>query len=108
MVQQKYTLKCMQDVRTHKAEDALRALALLHHLPPALQFILDAELKAGNKVMDVMSDYPDPGSICVTMQHRFKRRYKTGGVQFNLTNDPHYWYADYSTTEMPRHLIICS
>ena len=106
MSQQKYTLKCFAEPRT-LTQSATSSLSLLHQLPPALQHILDEELKAGNRVADVGSDYPDPGSVFVTFSQRFKGLYKASNVQYTLTNDPHYWYADYCTTDMPRYMLIC-
>lgn len=84
-----------------------KALEVLNQLRPELQAVLDAELKAGNKVADVGRDYPDKGSTCVTLTKRFKNKYKTTGLLYSLTHDPHYWYADYSTMGTPKHLLIC-
>lgn len=106
MSQQKYTLKCFTDPHG-LAIPTDKALVLLHQLPPALQHILDEELKAGNKITDVGDSYPDPGSVFVTLSKRFTGSYKNSGVEYTLTNDPHYWYADYSTRDQPRHMLIC-
>lgn len=107
MEKQKYSQKNFADARRFTPQQTNIMLLQLHQLTPALQNILDEELKAGNKVDDVANDYPDPGSICVTLSQRFKRSYKTGSLQYTLTNDPHYWYADYCTTSQPRHMVIC-
>jgi hypothetical protein len=107
MEKQKYSQKNFADARRFTQQQTNNMLTQLHQLPPALQNILDEELKAGNKVEDVASDYPDAGSLCVTLSQRFKRSYKTGNLQYTLTNDPHYWYADYCTTSQPRHMVIC-
>jgi len=37
----------------------------------------------------------------------FHRPARRQGSPFSLCNDPHYWHADYSTAEKPRHLLIC-
>lgn len=84
-----------------------KALEALNQLPQALQKVLDAELKAGNKVTDVNRNYPDEGSICVTLVKRFKNKYKDKELVYSLCNDPHYWYADYCTIHTPKHLLIC-
>ena len=34
-------------------------------------------------------------------------RHASAEAVFSLCNDPHYWHADYSTAEKPRHLLIC-
>lgn len=83
-----------------------RTLAVLNQLAPALQSLLDAELKSGNKVADVGKNYPDDGSICVTLAKRFKNKYTNSDLVYSLSNDPHYWYADYCTIDTPRHLLI--
>lgn len=102
----KYTSKCLESLLT--APEQLAALLLLERLPPVIQGILDAELKARNKVSGVTEDYPDPGSICVTLSKRFLIKHRPGAkAVYALCNDPHYWYAGYETKEMPRHLIIC-
>ncbi|MDO3423910.1 hypothetical protein QWT87_03340 [Chryseobacterium sp. APV1] len=46
-------------IRKLDAEFILQLL-LLEKLPPSMQTILDAEIKAGNRIVDVMEDYPDP------------------------------------------------
>jgi hypothetical protein len=76
-------------------------------LHPLLQHIVDAEIKRGNRVRDAGNNYPQDGSIHVTMSERFDQRYSSAAVPFSLCNDPHYWHADYSTTEQPSHLLIC-
>lgn len=126
MEQQKYTRKCLDASFTAPAIPHLpeelppelmeqrdpkqvisETLELLHRLPPVLQGMLDAELKARNKVSSAMLNYPDPGSICVTLSKRFQIKHKPGAqAKYTLCNDPHYWYADYSTVGMPRHVLI--
>ena len=104
----KYGSGCFHDVRGYKPEEVNHMLDLLYKLPASLQLIIQAELKAGNKIEDVSEGYPDKGSICVGFFKRFGRHHETGDVTYNLTNDPHYWYADYATTGSPRHLLVCN
>jgi hypothetical protein len=82
-------------------------LDCLNRLHPALQRIVDTELKRNNAVSDAGENYPHPGSIHVTMKHRFNAQHATDAARFSLCNDPHYWHADYSTIEQPSHLLIC-
>lgn len=96
-------------IRKLDAEFILQLL-LLEKLPPSMQTILDAEIKAGNRIVDVMEDYPDPHSVCVTLGEKFIVKHKNldeGEVEFSLCNDPHYWFADYTSKTYPKHLIIC-
>lgn len=90
-----------------KQQEIDKALEALNQLPAVLQQVLDGELKAGNKVADVSRNYPDQGSVSVTMTKRFKNKYTANGLVYSLCDDPHYWYADYSTIGMPRYLLIC-
>ncbi|MET3493133.1 hypothetical protein [Variovorax boronicumulans] len=76
-------------------------------LHPALQRIVAAEVAAGNRVVDVGIDWPDPGSVHVTLRDRFNNRHAGAEAVFSLCDDPHYWHADYSTTAKPTHLLIC-
>jgi|GEM_PF-1850742 len=99
-----YIKNSSPEAQQQEIESALEAL---NQLLPALQTVLDAELKAGNKVADVGRNYPDEGSICVTLTKRFKNKYKTNDLVYSLSNDPHYWYADYCTVGTPKHLLIC-
>ncbi len=92
------------EAQQHKIEEAL---AMLHQLPVSLQGLLDAELKAGNKVAGVSRGWPDERSIVVELVKRFHIKYKQAGLGYTLTNDPHYWYAEYATTDRPRHILVC-
>jgi hypothetical protein len=86
-------------------------LNLLNHLHPAIQQIIAAEVKKDNLVCDAGMDYPDKGSIHATLIKRFNNQYNSPQARFGLTNDPHYWHADYmtvnETSDEPRHLLIC-
>ena len=83
-------------------------LALLNtRLHPALQKILAAEIASGNRVVDVGIDWPDAGSVHVTLHNHFDNRHTNAEAVFSLCDDPHYWHADYSTTAKPTHLLIC-
>lgn len=92
------------EAQQHEINEALETL---HKLPASLQGLLDAELKAGNKVAGAGCGWPDEGSIVVELTERFHTRYKQAGLNYGLTNDPHYWYAEYCTTDRPRHMLVC-
>ncbi|QFZ84275.1 hypothetical protein GFK26_16670 [Variovorax paradoxus] len=102
-----FTEACL-DTSFARTTERREALALLNtRLHPALQRIVAAEVAAGNRVVDVGIDWPDVGSVHVTLHTRFTGRHAGKEAAFSLCNDPHYWHADYSTAEKPRHLLIC-
>jgi hypothetical protein len=83
---------------------------ILHHLNrvhPALKHIIAAEIKNGSRVHSASADYPETGSITVGLTKEFTGQYQNDQVTFRLCNDPHYWYAQYTTTAKPTHLLIC-
>jgi hypothetical protein len=92
-----------QDINKHIKE----ILNYLNLLDPDLKTIVDAELLKGNFVTGTGIDYPQKGSINVTLSQHFTDEYESSKVKFSLCNDPHYWYADYSTHTKPEHILIC-
>jgi hypothetical protein len=116
-MQQKYTLKCLDPSYTapspytgaeEQATQAAEALTLVNRLYPVLQAMLDAELKAGNRVISVSTGFPDGASVSVCLAQRFHAKYKTSPqVTYELEKDPHYGYAGYMTTALPRHSLLC-
>jgi len=102
-----FTEACL-DTSFARTTERREALALLNtRLHPALQRIVAAEVAAGNRVNGAGIDWPDPGSVHVTMGKHFGDGHSSADAAFSLCNDPHYWRADYSTAEKPRHLLIC-
>ena len=83
----------------------LPALARLH---PALREILDAELAAGNEVVETGGGWPDPDSVFVRLRDPFRTKPSPlpSGVIYTEPNDPHWWKADYSSVS-PRHILAC-
>lgn len=80
-------------------------IACMEALHPALQTILDAELRAGNFVRDASRNWPDEGSIFITLTHPFHQKYEVGDpVVYHEPGDPHYWTADYSCGT-PTHVL---
>lgn len=94
------------DPASHQAmrDEILQHLNQLH---PALQNIVDAELAKGNFVYGAGVDYPEPGSIQVSMSRHFDDDYDSLETPFSYLNDPHSWHADYQTLDHPVHLLIC-
>jgi RimJ/RimL family protein N-acetyltransferase len=81
------------------------ALASLH---PDLRVILDAELAAGNSVVETGAGWPDTDSVFVRLREPFRTKPSRlpAGVTYTEPNDPHWWKADYSSTA-PRHVLAC-
>lgn len=99
-----YTLDHVRPLRIGM-EAAREILDCMKELHPELRKLLDLELEAGNRVTDASRDWPDEGSIFITLSGPFQRIYDTDGkVAFNEPNDPHYWTADYSCG-MPAHIL---
>lgn len=64
-------------------------------MAPALQSILEAELMAGNTVVEV-SCWPPKCTLLVILGHEFKTTvHVSDNVTFHEINDPHYWKAEY-------------
>jgi len=88
-------------------EDRQYIVECMNHLRPELQEILDLELEAGNRVSQASRDWPDTGSIIITLLLPFHDNYKvTDQVRYHEPNDPHYWEADYSCGK-PVHVLAC-
>lgn len=100
-----FTKSDLSFVRSEADFLRLRSVAADFALP--LKNIVFAELDRGNKIVDVGRDYPDEGSVHVTMRDRFDDKYASKDAVFSLCNDPHYWHADYATVTSPQHLLIC-
>jgi hypothetical protein len=77
----------------------------MNNLRPELQAILDLELKAGNLVFQASRNWPDPGSIFITLRQPFHQNYEVKDpVRYCEPNDPHYWKADYACGK-PVHVL---
>lgn len=70
-----FTEACL-DTSFARTTERREALALLNtRLHPALQKIVAAEVASGNRVSGVGIDWPDPGSVHVTMGKHFGDRH---------------------------------
>jgi len=61
-----------------------------------LNEILNAELARGNEVAEA-SDWPPKCKNLVILKRRFHKPYTFESLVYRKINDPHYWYAEYST-----------
>jgi len=72
-----------------------------------LQVILDMELRAGNLVFQASRNWPDPGSVFITLKKPFHQSYPVKDpVKYSEPKDSHYWEADYSCGK-PVHVLAC-
>lgn len=89
-------VECMTySIETIKTEDDVKR-ALMQFSGPLLG-ILKAELAAGNGVDTCTANYPQEGCVFVVLCQIFLTPIQRGyeGVEFENTNDPHYWKACY-------------
>lgn len=79
-------------------------VAALH---PSLRQLLEAELKAGNEIMETGGGWPDKDSVFIRLKHPFKARPAVlpDSVAYNEVNDAHWWQAEY-LSRSPRHLLV--
>ena len=101
----------MQLERTHFNSTLLprqitRYIKMLEELNSELSSILAAELNAGNRIVNVTTDWPDDGSIVVSLLLPFHGKYEKEGVTFEANEDPHYWKQGYAS-EGPKQLVVC-
>ena len=78
----------------------------LRNLNKSLRIILEEELRNGNLVFDVNMDFPEKGSLQVSMQRPFYKVYEIDNVEKYEDVDPHYSGVEYSCGK-PVHAIIC-
>ncbi|SDD85440.1 hypothetical protein SAMN04487996_102350 [Dyadobacter soli] len=76
-------------------------------LDEALSVLLQNELQCGNKILEVAMDWPDTGSVFVLLKRRFVGHYQHDTFKYTEINDPHYWFAEYSTNHRPLHSVCC-
>jgi hypothetical protein len=86
---------------------------LIDKLCADLKDILELEIKAGNKVVETGNGWPKEESIFIMLGKPFKVEPSSEKaliipecVEFNNTNDPHYWKAEYYC-KAHGHIIAC-
>ena len=81
---------------------------LLARLCPELRILLDAELAAGNRVVETFGGWPVAGAVFVMLAEPFRKRSVTlpADVVFREINDPHWWKAEYDH-EPTHHVLAC-
>lgn len=74
-----------------------------HFSSDILNEILDNELRRGNKIAENTS-WPPKCKKLIILEKRFSRKYKADNINYNVINDPHYWYAEYSLKDSSESL----
>ncbi|MFM2476554.1 hypothetical protein [Celerinatantimonas sp. MCCC 1A17872] len=64
----------------------------------ALNFILEAELKAGNTIFE-QSAWPPKCSKLIILKNRFSKNYDSALLTYRRLDEPHYWYSEYLTLD---------
>ena len=60
-----------------------------------LQRLLDAEIRAGNRIAEV-SSWPPKCRLLVILEHRFKTEERVpAGITFQKLHNPHSWHVEY-------------
>jgi hypothetical protein len=77
-------------------------------LCPELQALLNAELAAGNAVVEYRTGLYAADAVLVLLAKAFRARPRDlpAGVEYREVNDPHWWKAEYFRTAT-KHCIAC-
>ncbi len=78
-------------------------------LTPKLRPLLDAELDAGNVVVETWRGWPSATTVAVALRHPFRcnsRDSLPDAVVYRDVDDPHYWKAEY-VHEDSGHMLVC-
>lgn len=94
---------------------AQQALAAQGRVDPAvvadlcteLRGVLEAELAAGNVVVETSRGWPRSVNVWLGGPFRVLPPKEPDHVLFGEVNDPHYWLAEYECTKH-RHLLACT
>lgn len=80
----------------------------LQQLCPELRQMLDAELAAGNEIVETHSGWPRQSSIFVSLKRPFSVPWPNlpPGIVHRDVNDPHWWKAEY-VHELTGHILVC-
>jgi hypothetical protein len=79
----------------------------IEELCSELKKLLDAELSAGNEIVETWRGWPKPESIGVMLSHPFKEKHEViPSVVFREIDDRHWWKAEYYF-EPRNHILAC-
>ena len=80
--------------------------AVVADLCADLRGVLEAELAAGNVVVETSRGWPGLVSVWLGGPFRARLRNEIEHVVFREINDPHYWLSEYECTKH-QHLLAC-
>jgi len=75
---------------------AARALQIAYHrllLCPALNDVIECEIRNGNAILETSRGWPNENSVFVRLARPVTAR-TPGGMTRRVVNDPHYWQAE--------------
>ncbi len=74
-----------------------------------LKPLLDAELAAGNRIVDTWAGWPHRDSLYIQLGSPFRAQPETlpGGVRFVAVDDPQYWKSEL-VCDRTHHALACS
>ena len=80
----------------------------IEELCEELRPLLDAELAAGNPIVETWKGWPHNDSLFIMFGGPFRVQYAIlpPGVQFRAVDDPHYWKSEF-VCERLHHAIAC-
>jgi hypothetical protein len=78
----------------------------LDRFSPALKFILEVELDAGNDIAETSEGWPETESIMVFLKKPFLKVHVNTTLQFRELNDPHWWKSEFYDKKM-KHTLAC-
>jgi hypothetical protein len=80
----------------------------VEQLCPELRVLLDAELAAGNAVVDCRAGLYGPEAVLVLLKSEFRACpiVPPPGVEYRAVNDPHWWKAEYFHAAT-KHCLAC-
>lgn len=73
---------------------------------PVLKTILEAEIHAGNEVVETSAGWPKPESVMIFLKQPFAEYYVIENIAFRSVDDIHYWKAEYFD-RATQHVLAC-
>jgi len=80
----------------------------VHGLCQELRSLLNAELAAGNTIIETWKGWPDKKSLCVMLSEPFSVQLDAlpPDVRFVAVDDPHYWKSEI-VCDRTGHALAC-
>lgn len=80
----------------HFLRRAIKDACANYFCAQTLNTILQNEISQGNNIVE-LSQWPPHCEKLVILEQPFHKPYDANGVNHNILNDPHHWYAEYIT-----------